>query len=339
MDVIATIWKVPYYYDRNQRMIDRGVDCFRVKCSHNSADEIINCLRSARKQINQSGKPVRLLADLPEAKIRLGEFPQEKINLPEDYQCLFKKAQNSSDPLEFIPIRNENVGKYLIVGDEFYLGDGQLSFTVIKINSTNEFVARTNNSGRLIFRSSMTIPKMMDEINHITPFLDEIIPRLPEAQPEMVAFSFVSSKEMLQELLTKLSKYTTPDWQPKIIAKIESQAGVENIDEILELADGIMVARGDLALTMPYAKLGITQKMLVSKARSAGKYVIVATQVLQSLLDNYLPMRSDILDITNMCLDGASAVMLCAETSHSDHPERAVEVAKEIITAVNNTIV
>ncbi|MBU2229543.1 pyruvate kinase [Patescibacteria group bacterium] len=337
MDIIATIWKAPYYYDRNQRMIDAGVNYFRIKCSHISADEIIHSLQAARKQIRQSKKEVQLLADLPEAKIRLGEFPQEKIDLKKDGQYVFKKELNSPNPLEFIPIKYENIGSHLIVGDEFYVGDGQLSFEVVEISNVNEFVARANNSGKLIFRSSITIPKMMDEINHITPFLDEIIPRLPEVQPEMVAFSFVSSKEMLEELISKLSKYTSPTWQPKIIAKIESRAGVENIDEILEMVDGIMVARGDLALTMPYAELGLTQKKLVSKARNAEKYVIVATQALQSLLDNFLPMRSDILDITNMCLDGASAVMLCAETAHSEHPERAVEVAKEIISAVESS--
>jgi pyruvate kinase len=337
MDIIATIWKAPYYHDRNQRMIDAGVDYFRVKCSHISADEIIYSLQAARKQISQSKKTVKLIADLPEAKIRLGEFPQEKINLQKGEQYLFRNEQESSDPLEFIPIKYENIGSCLNINDEFYTGDGQLSFKVVKIISTNEFVAEANNSGLLVFRNSVTIPKIMDDIDHITPFIDEIIPRLPEIQPEMVAFSFISSKKMLEKLISKLSKYTTSNWQPKIIAKIESQAGVDNIDEILELADGIMVARGDLALTMPYAELGLTQKKLVSKARSAGKYVIVATQALQSLLNNYIPMRSDVLDVTNMCLDGASAVMLCTETAHSEHPERAVEVAREIISEVNDS--
>lgn len=336
MEVIATIWKKPYYHDRNQRMIKAGVDCFRVKCSHISADEIMESLHSARKQIDQSKKNVKLLADLPEAKIRLGEFPQEKINLKKGGQYHFRKELSSPDPLKFIPIKYEDIGSHLSIGDIFYVGDGEISFEVIEVNNSNKFVAEANNSGQLVFRSSMTIPKMMDEINHVTPFLDEIIPRLSEVRPEMVAFSFVSSKEMLKELMNKLSEHTTSKWQPKIIAKIESQAGVENIDDILKLADGIMVARGDLALTMPYAELGLTQKKLVNKARSAGKYVIVATQALQSLLNSFLPTRSDILDVTNMCLDGASAVMLCTETAHGEHPERAVEVAKEIILAVNS---
>ena len=142
---------------------------------------------------------------------------------------------------------------------------------------------------------------------------------------------------MLERLIAKLMAVTTPEWRPMIIAKIESQGGVDNIDEILELAQGIMVARGDLALNVPFEELGLHQKRLVRKARAAGKFVIVSTGMLQSLLDNYLPMRSDILDVTNACLDGADAIMLCPETAHSETPERAVQVAKAIIGAVERS--
>lgn len=338
MDVIATVWKKPYHHNRNQRMLKAGVDCFRIKCSHLSSDDIAYSLKSARKQIDQFKKPAKLLADLPEAKIRLGEFPQERKRLSQGQEYIFKLGKTSPDPSVFIPIKYKDIASRLEAGDIFYIGDGQLSFTVVKVNNENEFIAETNNAGTLILRSALTIPKIMDKLDHITPFIDEILARLPESKPEMVAFSFINSKKMLQKLIDKLSRCTNSDWQPKVIAKIESRAGVGNIDEILELADGIMVARGDLALTMPFAELGVTQKMLVQKCRDKEKYVIVATQVLYSLLDNYLPHRSDILDVTNAYLDGASAIMLCTETAHSEHPERAVKVAEEIIAAMEKSL-
>ncbi len=335
MEVIATLWKVPYHHDRNRRMIEAGVDCFRIKCSHWEVKGISGALQAARKQIDESGKPIKLIADLPEAKLRLGFFPQERLILPKGKGYLFKFAESSDNPESFIPVKFKGITKHLKVGDEFYIGDGWLAFTVTEIINEDSFKAITSNTGQLVFRTSLTIPKLMDELNHITPVIDELIVELPKCRPEIVAFSFVNSKAMLQELKNKLLKVATKSWQPKVIAKIESKEGVKNIDEILELADGIMVARGDLALNIPYAELGLIQKKLVKKAKEKDKYVIVATQILQSLLDNYLPMRSDILDLTNICLDGASAIMLCTETAHSENPERAVRVAKEIIKAVN----
>jgi len=336
MEVIATIWKKPYYHDRNQRMIEAGVDCFRIKCSHYGLEDIDQALLQARQQVDHSSRQVKLLADLPEAKIRLGEFPQYKVLLPAAKEYCFRSASFSNNPEEFIPVNFEKIASFLSVGEEFFIGDGQLSFSVTKITDENNFSAQTNNSGNLVNLTAMTIPQVMDQLNHITPQIEEILAVLAKSRPEMLSFSFISSKAMLEKLKEKFVKYLTKDWQPKIIAKIESREGVKNIEEILSAADGIMVARGDLALTMPFNELGLIQKELVSRAKQAGKYVIVATQVLQSLLENYLPMRSDILDLTNICLDKASAVMLCAETAHSEHPERAVAVAKKIIKAVES---
>jgi len=312
-------------------MIEAGVDAFRIKCSHHSVEVLSQSLMQARQQIDQNGGKVKLLADLPEAKIRLGEFPQARVVLPAGREYNFREAKASADPENFIPIDYPGVVKHLSVGDQFYVGDGLLAFTVTEITDEQGFKARTDNSSKLILRTSLTLPKVIGKLNHVTPIIDEILKELPKSRPEMVAFSFVGSKRMLQELKKKLANHTSANWQPQVIAKIESEDGVKNIDEILEEADGIMVARGDLALCLPYYQLGKHQKYLVKKAKEKGKYVIVATQVLQSLLENYLPMRSDILDLTNIYLDGASAVMLCMETAHSETPERAVKVAKEII--------
>lgn len=336
MDVIATIWKNPYHTDRNQNMIDVGVNAFRVKCSHLPAEEISECLVKAREHINTSGKSVKLLADLPEAKIRLGEFPQGKIQVGANILFRFKFAKNSTDPVIFIPVKVGGLTDRIHVGDQFYSGDGQILWEVSEIEDKDTFLAKTMNAGTLVQRSALTFPKLADNLNHITPFIDEILAHLPKSKPDMVAFSFVNSRAMLETLISKLSTYTSDDWNPLVIAKIESKKGVENIDEILELTQGIMVARGDLGLNIPYAEVGVVQKRLVAKAKQQNKYVIVATQCLQSLLENNIPMRSDILDVTNSCLDGASAIMLCPETAHSETPERAVQVAKEIIAATRS---
>ena len=335
MQIIATIWKDPYYFDRNQAMINAGVDTLRIKCSHWGAEQISEALIKARHQIDQSNQDVKLLADLPEAKLRLGAFPQNKITVSANQEFRFLHGPESSDPLAYLTFQKENLADYLRVGERFYIQDGQMSFEVTAIHSSNEFIAKTCHAGEIVQTTGMTIPRALDALDHVVPMIDEIIKLLPRSKPDLVAFSFVKSRAMLERLLAKLNQHTTPDWNPCVIAKIESQEGIENIDEILELAHGIMVARGDLALTVSYEYLGLIQKQLIAKARSRGKFSVIATGALTSMLTQNIPQRSDILDITNAALDGASAIMLCNETAHNEHPERAVMAAKRIIKAVD----
>lgn len=334
MQVIATIWKDPYYTQRNQAMIDAGVDVLRIKCSHWVAEKISEALVKAREQINASGSDVKLLADLPEAKIRLGGFPQNKVEVETNEEFRFLCGPETVDPRAYLTFQTENLANFLKVGEQFYIQDGQMSFEVTAIHSPNEFIAKTCHTGEIVQKTGMAIPRALDELDHVVPLIDEILEHLPKSKPDLVAFSFVKSRAMLETLLAKLAKHTSSDWNPQVIAKIESKEGIENIDEILELVHGIMVARGDLALTVPYEYLGLIQKQLVAKARAAGKYSIVATGTLSSMLTQNIPQRSDILDVTNAALDGASAIMLCNETAHNEHPERAVIAARRIIGAV-----
>ncbi|MBT3230728.1 hypothetical protein HN358_03020 [Candidatus Uhrbacteria bacterium] len=336
MQIIATIWKDPYYFDRNQAMIEAGVDVLRIKCSHWGADKISEALVKAREQIDQCDRDVQLLADLPEAKLRLGKFPQNKIEVAEGEEFRFLHGPETIDPQAYLTFQTENLADYLRVGEQFYIQDGQMSFEVVAIHSSNEFIAKTCHSGTIVQCTGMTIPRALDQLDHVVPMIDEILEKLPQSKPDMIAFSFVNSSAMLEQLLSKLDRHTTPDWNPRVIAKIESQEGVDNIDEILDLAHGIMVARGDLALTVPYEYLGLIQKQLVARARSKGKYSIVATGALTSMLTQNIPQRSDILDVTNAALDGASAIMLCNETAHSENPERVIKAAKRIINAVDS---
>ena len=336
MHIIATIWKKPYNPAHVQAMIDAGVDALRVKCSHDSAEEIAQTLSLVRKQITASGKNIDLIVDLPEAKLRLGRFPQERIKICEGQEFRFLYGQLSSDPLAYVPFVTENLADNLRVGEKFFVQDGNLQFEVTAIHSPNEFIAKSCHGGELVQSSAISITDMADKLNHIVPFIDEMLAKLPASKPEMIAFSFIKSRAMLQELIDKLKKHTTNNWNPRILAKIESKEGIDNIDEILDLVFGIMVARGDLALTTPFETLGLSQKYLVSKARKQGKYCVVATGTLTSMLSQALPARSDILDITNSCLDGASAIMLCNETAHHKNPGKVIETAKKIINAVES---
>lgn len=335
MKVIATIWKQPYQHERNAAMIAEGVNAFRIKCSHHDAPTINQALLNARAQIDACEEPVQLLADLPEAKIRLGYFRGEKIAIDAGSSWQLRLAASSDNPQEFLPLDHDKLP--LAVGDEMIIGEGELMFEVIG-REAQSATLRALNGGVLIHRRSIAASSISDAANHITPLVREMIPLLPQSRPDLVAFSFVSSSQMMQELRALIDPLFSDAWQPQIIAKIESPGGVEQAAEILDLCDGLMVARGDLALYTPFAELGLIQKKLVRLAQAKNKMSIVATGLLGSMLTQRIPARSDILDVTNACLDGASAIMLCLETAHNEQPEEAVRVARQIITAVRSNV-
>ncbi len=332
--VIATIWKKPYNAEKNQAMIDAGVNVFRIKCSHHSAEEISDALIACRKQIK--GTSVQLLADLPEAKIRLGDFSEEVLALQQDAVFHFRHANTSPSAFDFVPVKDLFFFERIAVGDHFYTGDGQLQFCVTQTD-VDSFTARASCAGTLIQRSALTCARISDQLDHVTDFLRDLVVHLPKSTPDIVAFSFVHSGEMMQQLLALLEPHLTREWSPDIVAKIESMNGVERIDEILPFVDGIMIARGDLGLHVPIADLGVIQKRLTRKAQAAGKYVIVATQMLQTMLEHNIPSRSDVLDATNAVLDGVDAIMLCQETSHHAEPANVVHMAKRIIQSTFNS--
>lgn len=331
--VIATMWKKPYKKPQNQAMIDAGVDAFRIKCSHNTIDEIIESIQTCQKHIQESGRQVQILADLPEAKIRMGHFKERKIELKKGEYIIFKRKDGEEIPSikEHIPIDSDLFTREIKEGNEFYCGDGQMRFKVLEVNSEIEFKAEAMYSGIVVERGALTCNHISEKLNHITPFVKEMAGRLQEVKPEIIAFSFVSSPEMMKELRDLIEPSFTENWKPKLIAKIESKKGVESIKEILGHADGAMVARGDLALTCGIESVGVLQKRITKATKESGKFLIVATQVLQSMADTKMPLRAEVLDVTNAVLDGADAVMLCYETAHSEHPEHAVEMAKKVI--------
>jgi pyruvate kinase len=189
-------------------------------------------------------------------------------------------------------------------------------------------------SGSFSEFKGINLGAVMDTVDHLTPQTIEHIQTLKEIEPEWVAFSFMNSAAYAIKAKQLLAPYLTSQWQPKVVAKIETLKGVAGIEEILPEIDIVLVARGDLGLTAPIEKLGLMQKRLVRAAKYARKEVIVSTQILDSLVHNFIPARSDVLDLTNIVLDGADGIMLAKETGISLTPGRSVAMANKIIQAV-----
>jgi len=336
MYIIATISKNSYAPEKVEEIIRAGAEVLRYNFSHGSPAEVAEKImigRSVIARLGLAGK-VKILADLPGSKIRLGNFA-EKEHLAEMGQVfLFQSAEHSDDVAQFVPVAFEKIGTLVEPGQVFTLGDGEIAFTVTEVVSENEFRAQTINRGLILNLKGINIGPGIDRLEHLTEKTKEHIKILPQIKPEWVAFSFANSRDYLRRGKTLLDQLGVENWRPQIVSKVESPLGVKNLGEIIDESDVVMVARGDLGLTVPIEQLGLIQKKIIQETKKAGKQVVVATHVLGSLLDYYVPARAEVVDLTQIILDGADGIMLTKETGISLTPGYSVSVAKKIISAV-----
>lgn len=328
--IIATIWKKPFDEAKVSSIITSGADMLRIKCSHNTLDEITETFRQARQLIKKMGTGTTLLADLPEAKIRLGDIAAEKESVEKGKSYVFRSAQSSESIVQFIPVTLDNLGTHVSVGDRIVVGDGIAAFVVQEITNSDSITARAENVAPIVRKSSFTVPHGCG-VEHQTDETWDMVARLREIQPEYLAFSFIDTAAKMRSIKEKLATITGDTWHPKIIAKIESAAGVANAAAIAKEADLIMVARGDLALAIEIAQLPRIQRELCAIAKEAEISVIVATGILDSMESSPFPSRADVCDVANIVRDGADWAMLCRATAHAADPGAVMRMAQSII--------
>lgn len=339
MFIVATISKNSYASDKIEEILRAGATILRYNFSHGTPEQMQERIADARKVIRKLklvGK-VKILADLPGDKIRMGNFPTGHFDVEKGMPVTFKSAENSEDPNLFIPVEYPKIASYVKIGQEFSLMDGEVGFRVTKIVSDDKFVAEAVNKWHISALKGVNLGRSIDELEHITEKTVAHLKELHKINPEWVAFSFVNSGQFAKKTRRLLKDISTPSWQPKLVAKVETEKGVKNIDDISAVVDVVLVARGDLGLAMPYEKLGISQKKIVLSARKHKKLVIVSTQILDSLLSYFVPSRAEVLDLTNIILDGADGIMLAKETGISLTPGFSVNVAKKIIDSVEKS--
>lgn len=328
--IIATIWKKPFDEAKVSSIITSGADMLRIKCSHNTLDEITETFRQARQLIQKMGTGTMLLADLPEAKIRLGDISAEKESVEKGRTYVFKSTEHSESIEQFIPVALDNLGTHVSVGERIVVGDGIAAFVVQEITNPDSITARAENVAPIIRKSSFTVPHGCG-VEHQTDETWDMVARLREIQPEYLAFSFIDSAETMHGINEKLSTITGDSWHPKVIAKIENASGVANAAAIAKEADLLMVARGDLALTTPIERLPAIQHELCNVAKEAGIEVIVATGILDSMESSPFPSRAEVCDVANIVRDGAEWAMLCRATAHASDPGAVIRMVKSII--------
>ena len=307
-------------------MCQAGMNVARLNFSHGTHEEHkrkIDLIKSVRDKLNL---PIAIMLDTKGPEYRIGTFAEGKIELSAGDTFTFTTDDIEGDQSR-VSVNYKDLVKNLRLGDQILVNNGLVVFRVVELTG-NDAHCQVLSGGTISNRKSMSFPnKVMSG-----PYLSEkdkadLLFGIAE-DVDFVAASFVSSKEDLQELHSFLD--ANGGEKIDIIAKIENRAGVDNIEEICQLCEGIMIARGDLGVEIPFVEVPSVQKYLISKCRMLGKRVITATEMLESMIYNPRPTRAEISDVANAVYDGSSAVMLSGESAAGQHPVDAVRVMAEI---------
>ena len=308
------------------RMVKAGMNVARFNFSHGTHREHRALMETVKRVREKLDQPVAILLDTKGPEYRIGTFEKGKVTLREGDEFAFTSEKIPGNEkrvsVSYAPMIRE-----LAVGDVILLNNGLVSFEVTGLTDTDA-LCRVVNGGEISDRKSMSVPgKVFSQ-----PFLSEQdkadLLFGVEMGVDFVACSFVSYPENLDEIRDFLAAHGGEDID--LIAKIENRAGVDNIDAIIDHSDGIMVARGDMGVEIPYEKLPAIQKHLITTCRFRGKRVITATEMLESMIERPRPTRAEISDVANAVYDGTSAVMLSGETAAGKHPVEAVEAMSKI---------
>ena len=321
--IIATVGPSLASKEKIHSAINSGVNVFRINFSHGTLDEhkkFIDWARSSKKQ-------VAIMQDIQGPKIRTGQVNENTVLQKSQEINLTNKEMESSD--EIIYINYKNLYEDINVNDRVFIDDGQMILKITE-KQKNKLKALILIGGELRDNQGVAFPDSKLSVAAITEQDIEHLKFGTKQGVDFVAVSFVRNSDDIQAVRDIIPK------DIKIIAKIELKTALENIDEILDISDGVMVARGDLGVQLPIEQVPFVQKQILDAANSKGKISITATEMLQSMKSSYRPTRAEVTDITNAILEGSDAVMLSAETSIGDHPNRVIEVMSNICKEVDS---
>ena len=321
--IIATVGPSLASKEKIHSAINSGVNVFRINFSHGTLDEHKQFIDWARSSKNQ----VAIMQDIQGPKIRTGQVNKNTVLQKSQEINLTNKEVESSD--EIIFINYKNLYDDISVNDRVFIDDGQIILKITE-KQKNKLKALILIGGELRDNQGVAFPDSKLSVPAITEQDIEHLKFGTEQDVDFVAVSFVRNSDDIQAVREIIPK------DIKIIAKIELKTALENIDEILNVADGVMVARGDLGVQLPIEKVPFVQKQILDAANRKGKISITATEMLQSMKSSYRPTRAEVTDITNAILEGSDAVMLSAETSIGDHPNRVIEVMSNICKEVDS---
>lgn len=332
--IVATLGPSSNTLDIVKKLIETGMDAARVNFSHGTHEshaETVKILKQARKELD---KPIPLILDTKGPEIRIKTFKTEPIQLVRGNMFTLTTDDVEGDETK-VSVTYEHLPRDLSVGSRVLIDDGLIELKVRKITG-NDIVCEIINNGQLSSRKGVNIPNVHVNLPALTDKDIDDIKFGIKMGFDYIAASFIRCANDVMEIRKVLEENNGSNID--IIAKIESRDGVDNIDSILEVADAVMVARGDLGVEIPLEEVPIIQKYLINKCKDKGKAVITATQMLESMVNNPRPTRAEANDVANAIFDGSDAIMLSGETAKGSFPVDAVSTMVKIATKVENSI-
>lgn len=331
--IICSVGPACNNVDVMTEMVNEGMDCARINLSHASYDDILDTIEVVRSVRKNTGQHVAIMYDTKGPEFRTGRFRGEGIKIKKGETIKMVKQEVLGTKEHFCVNHGEALD-YIKLGDHVLIDNALLDLEVIEKVKTS-VTLKALNDGEIKSHKTINVPGVDLNLEFISDLDKRDIEFAAKHSCDYLALSFVNCRQDVKDA-RKIIEDSGGD--ARIISKIESRKGIQNIDEIISESDGIMVARGDLGVEVPMEELPILQKSIIKKCREQGKFAIVATEMLASMYENPRPTRAEVSDIANAVIDGTDCVMLSGETTVGKYPVAAVEIMARICGHVESTI-
>jgi pyruvate kinase len=332
--IVATLGPASSDRDTIKEMMIAGVNVFRINFSHadfDAAKQRIQIIRDLNKEL---GFNVGILADLQGPKLRVGKM-KDGVVVETGDRLVFTTEKIEEGTADHVYMNYQSFPKDVKAGERILLDDGKLIFEVVSTDGQSEVIASVVQGGPLKSNKGVNLPNTEVSLPSLTEKDVKDAVFAIKQEVDWIALSFVRHKEDLLDLKKLIKKHGS--YEIPIISKIEKPQALDNIDDIINHSNGLMVARGDLGVEVPAEGVPLIQKNLVIKAKAARIPVIIATQMMESMIDGLTPSRAEVNDVANSVMDGADAVMLSGETSVGKYPIEVIQTMRKIVIHVENS--
>ena len=332
--IVATLGPASSSKEVIKEMMNSGVNVFRINFSHASHEDALKRINIIRDLNEELGFHVAVMADLQGPKLRVGEMKENTL-LNKDSVVTFTTKKLNEGNTDSVFMNYPLFAKDVNSGERILLDDGKLILEVVETNKSDTVLAKVVQGGVLNSKKGVNLPNTKISLPALTDKdINDAVFAIKNGV-DWIALSFVRHKKDVLDLKRLVKKYS--DFEIPIISKIEKPEALKNIKEIVKISDGIMVARGDLGVEVPAEEVPLVQKQLVHSAKLARIPVIVATQMMESMITGLTPTRAEVNDVANSVMDGADAVMLSAETSVGKFPIEVIKTMRKIVVGVENS--
>lgn len=332
--IVCTIGPSSDSYEVLKALVNEGMNVARLNFSHGTHPEHKKRIDTIKKLRDDLDEPIAIMLDTKGPEIRIKTFKDGMIRIEQGQDFTLTSEDVEGDETR-VSVTYKDIAKDLKADDRVLIDDGLVEFTVISVDENNVYM-RAVNSGELSDRKGVNLPSVKVNLPTLTEKdIEDLIFGI-ENDVDFIAASFIRSAKDVLEIRKILESNGGDDI--KIISKIENLEGVQNIDEIIDASDGIMVARGDMGVELDEEDIPLVQKDIIRKCNLKGKFVITATQMLDSMIRNPRPTRAEVTDVANAILDGSSAIMLSGETAAGTYPVKACEMMRKIAVKIEDSL-